>query len=299
MKKAKTSPNLWLFLLFAAAYVYFEVLFRVSSLGMLFSGSTVYMLLFALCWGLLGYLIATVIPNRKVSIVLTALQLLLTGVIFLVEYFTHRYFKVFYDVTTVIGGAGGVATDFMDVILELIFSWDGLLKITLFLLPGLLYVFWLRRFAYCHKLGLLKRLIALILTLAVFGGNTALLLGDSTYAPMYQEEYNFQGAVSNFGLLTGIRLDVQELLFGKDMSADFETVEIPTVPATTQEETTPTSPEATSDPTTVVTETTEATEATQATESTEATEATETTEATEARTLLYSITVRLILPKVR
>ena len=245
MKKEKTNPNLWLFLLFAAAYVYFEALFRVSSLGILFSGSTVYMLLFALCWGLFGYLVATVIPNRKVSIVLTALQLLLTGVIFLVEYFTHRYFKVFYDVTTVIGGAGGVATDFMDVILELIFSWDGLLKITLFLLPGLLYVFWLRRFAYCHKLGLLKRLIALILTLAVFGGNTALLLGDSTYASMYREEYSFQGAVSNFGLLTGIRLDVQELLLGKNAPEDFEAVEIPTVPATTQEETTPTSTEET------------------------------------------------------
>lgn len=238
MNKKKNRSELWLFVLFAAVYLYFESLFRISALGTFFTGSTVYMLLFALSWGLIGYLIATLIPNRKVSVVLTSVQLLLTGVIFLVEYFTHRYFNVFYDVTTVIGGAGGVATDFMDVILELIFSWDGLVKIALFLLPGLLYVFWLRRFAFCPKLGMLKRLVVALLAIAVFIGSQALLLGNSTYAPMYEKEYNFQAAVTNFGLLTGIRLDVQQMLFGKEQTTDFEIVDVPTfptVPAPTQE----------------------------------------------------------------
>ena len=230
MKKTNNLSGLWLFLLLAVAYVYFESLFRISTLGQFFSGSTGFMLLFALCWGMLGFIIATAIPNRKVSVVLTSVQLLLTGVIFLVEYFTYRYFKVFYDVTTVIGGAGGVATDFMDVILSLIFCWDGFLKISLFLLPGLLYVFFLRRYAFRPKMDLVKYLVTPVLTLAIFAGNLALLLGNATYAPMYQKEYNFQAAVSNFGLLTAIRLDIQQLLQGKDASADFEIVEIPTLP---------------------------------------------------------------------
>ena len=151
MKKTRTWNDLWLFTLFAAVYVYFESLFRISATGTFFTGSLGFMLLFALSWGLIGYLVATLIPNKVVSIVLTTIQLLLTGAIFLVEYFTHRYFQVFYDVTTVIGGAEGVATDFMDIILELIFSWDGLLKVTLFLLPGLVYVLFLRRFAHYPK----------------------------------------------------------------------------------------------------------------------------------------------------
>ena len=237
MKKSQQRSSLWLFALFTLTYLYFETLFRASALETFWNGSLGYMMLFALGWGLFGYFIATLIPRRTVSVVLTATQLLLTGVIFLVEYFTHRYFNVFYDVTTVIGGAGGVATDFMDVILGLVFSWDGLLKITLFLLPGLLYVFLLRRYAYCVKLGIGRQLVVLLLTLTVFLGNFAVLLGDSTYAPMYREEYNFQAAVSNFGLLTGMRLDVQQLLFGKEKESSFEIVDMPdfpTVPAPTQ-----------------------------------------------------------------
>lgn len=230
MKKLLQRSEVWLFALFTLAYVYFECLFRVSTGGTLLSGSTLYMLLFALCWGLVGYLIATAINNKTVCTVLTAAQLLIAGVIFLVEYFTHRYFKVFYDVTTVIGGAAGVAADFRDVIAELIFCWDGFLKISAFLLPGLLYVFWLRRFACCGKLGMKKRLIVLGMTLAAYGLNLLLLLGNATYAPMYHKEYNFQAAVSNFGLLTGIRLDVQELLFGKEKNAGFELEEFPTFP---------------------------------------------------------------------
>ena len=233
MKKTKKQNDLWLLALFAAAYVYFESLFRISALGTFLTGSTGYMLLFALCWGLIGFFIATLIPNRKVSVILTAAQLLLTGVIFLVEYFTHRYFKVFYDVTTVIGGAGGVATGFVDNTLDLILRWDSLLTIVLFLLPFVLYVFCLRRFAFCSKLGLLKRILVLVLTAAVFLGNIALLLGDRVYAPMYQKEYNFQAAVSNFGLLTGIRLDVQQLIGGQEDDPGFEIVEIPTFPPVT------------------------------------------------------------------
>ncbi len=247
MKKEKSSHALWLFVLFCAAFVYFEALFRVFTVGTLFSGSTVYMLLFALVWGLLGFLIATLIPNKTVSRVLTSTQLLLTGVIFLIEYFTYRYFKVFYDVTTIIGGAGGVATGFMDNTLDLIFRWDSLLTIVLFLLPGLLYVFLLRRFAYCAKLGLVKGLVVLVLTVAVFLGNIAILLCDGVYAPMYQQEYNFQAAVGNFGLLTGIRLDVQQLIVGQEKDHGFEIVDTPTFPpeTTPTEDTTPDTTETT------------------------------------------------------
>ena len=239
MKKTKNLSSLWLFVLFAAAYIYYEGLFRICALETFFTGSTLYMLLFALSWGLLGYLIATLIPNKKVSVVLTAVQLLGTAVIFLVEYFIYRYFKVFYDVTTVIGGAGGVATGFMDNTLDLLLRWDSFFTIVLFLLPGLVYVFLLRRFAFCPKLGLVKSLAVLCLTVAVFLGNTAMLLGSATYKPMYREEYNFQSAVSNFGLLTGIRLDVQHLLTGDEKNTEFEIVEIPTfptIPAPTQED---------------------------------------------------------------
>ena len=246
MKKTKERNSLWLFAIFALVYLYFEGLFRISALGTFFTGSTVYMLLFALSWGLLGYFFATLIPNRKVSVVLTAVQLLLTGVLFLVEYFIHRYFKVFYDVTTVIGGAGGVATGFMDNTLDLLLRWDSFFTIVLFLLTGLLYVFWMRRFAFCPKLGMLKRLVVVLLALAVFIGSQAMLLGDPTYCPMYREEYNFQAAVTNFGLLTGIRLDVQQLLLGNEQSSDFEIVDVPTFP-TMPDPTQETEPDATAE----------------------------------------------------
>ena len=248
MKKSQNWGGLWLFAIFALGYIYFEGLFRVATGGTLLHNSTGFMLLFALCWGLFGFLLATLIP--KISRPLTAVQLLLTGVIFLVEYFTHRYFKVFYDVATVIGGAGGVASDFMDIILELIFCWDGITKILLFLLPGLAYVFFLGRFAHCTKLGIPKWLGVLVLTLAVYGINLLLLLGNATYAPMYRAEYNFQSAVSNFGLLTGIRLDVQQMLQGQEKVPEFEVVVNPTFPSV---------PKPTEEPSNNTSETSEAT----------------------------------------
>ena len=49
-----------------------------------------------------------------------------------------------------------------------------------------------------------------------------LVFTSSIYAPVYRTQYNFQSAVSNFGLITGMRLDLQNNLFGGDLSFEEE-----------------------------------------------------------------------------
>ena len=45
-----------------------------------------------------------------------------------------------------------------------------------------------------------------------------LITTSSIYGPIYKSQYNFQSAVGDFGLATGLRLDVKYLLFGRDSS---------------------------------------------------------------------------------
>ena len=63
-----------------------------------------------------------------------------------------------------------------------------------------------------------NRLAGIILVLVCYGLGLALVYVTPISLAVYKTEYNFQAAVEEFGLLTGIRLDIQNLLFGKKQS---------------------------------------------------------------------------------
>ena len=59
------------------------------------------------------------------------------------------------------------------------------------------------------------RIISLSSSAVCFLLALAIVFGSGIYAPVYYEQYNFQSAVSNFGLITGMRLDMENKLFGR------------------------------------------------------------------------------------
>lgn len=226
-KEGFVSPA-WYIAVFPLIVLYYEIVFRASTVGGVFRPSALVMLLFSLSCGCIGYLLVTLITNRKALHITASVVIALTAVPYLIEYFVYRQFNIFYDFETVVGGAGDVMGGFMTEIGELLFCWDGILKLLLFFLPTVLYaVFANRVFANPsnHNVG---RIVAALVLVFGYGFGLVAVRATPAYYAAYKLEYNYQSVVGEFGLMTGLRLDLQKLIFGAD--GDFEETDQPVVP---------------------------------------------------------------------
>ncbi|MBQ7800514.1 MAG: LTA synthase family protein, partial [Oscillospiraceae bacterium] len=167
--------------------------------------------------------LSTISKNRKTNTIIACILLGLGAVIYLIEYFIFRFFKVFYDINTVTGGAGDMMGGFLEETLRLIFSFDGIFKIILFAIPTVLVAVFSKRFVPANPSDKFRRITAAAALVVLYSLNLLLISCNSVYHSIYKTEYNFQSAVGNFGLFTGLRLDVQNFIFGDTNS--FETPE--------------------------------------------------------------------------
>ena len=222
-----------LILVFPLAMVYFESVFRIATAGNLFSWSTFNMVLFSLAYGMVGYLLVTLFKKPKATYITTIVLLALTAVPYLVQYFVYRQFKVFYDINTITGGAADAVGGFTHEIRRLLISWDGFLKLFLFFLPAILWAVFGRKLFKDAKAGLLTRVIAAAALLLLYGLNLLLIYNNDMALSVYKKEYNYQSAVESYGLISGIRLDIQNLAKG-DSQEGFEQEEVPTEPVDTE-----------------------------------------------------------------
>lgn len=230
------SPVLF-FLYFPGLLLYYDILFHAFTVGGILQFSTLFVLLFSFAYGGLLYLLATLFSNKTVTTVLTAFWSVIPAVIYLVEYFVYRQFKVFYDVNTVTGGASDALGGFQADAISLVFSFDGIFKIFLFFLPIILF-FLLRKCLNLAATGKL-RIVGAVSAALCYGLSVALILTSSIYGPVFSKEYNFTSAVKHFGLITAIGLDVKQ--GAGEGSGDFEIAPPPptdseTVPETPTEE---------------------------------------------------------------
>lgn len=220
-------------LLFPVSICYLELVFRFSTVYGAFHIGILYTMLFSLFFGILPELLCSISKNPRINRIIKAVLLFLLAIPYLVEFFVYRAFKIYYDVNTITGGAGDAMGGFAGDIFRLIFCFDGLIHILLFLLPFLLYVI-LGRFFDPAKAATAKIRIFLAGTGLIFYLLAVLLIHyNPVCRPMYTKEYNYQSAVSHFGLLTGIRLDLKKLIFSDKNSVNFETIGTPsdTIPA--------------------------------------------------------------------
>lgn len=210
-KKHTFAKNLYLHGLigfFVLSFFYFEALFCAFTGGKFFSLSTLYMFLFCCVYGILVYLLCTISKNKKLNTVLCAVFLGVTAVIFLIEYFVYKFFKVFYDINTITAGAGDVAGEFTGEIFSLVFSLDGIFKILLFFLPMVLYLTIFKYLSPAKRINAKKRcFVAFALVMICFLNFICIKLSP-VHSQGYKDFYTFQSAVSNYGLMTALRLDV-------------------------------------------------------------------------------------------
>lgn len=201
---------------------YYELIFRISTTKDLSPLSLLISFLFSAGYSALIALIARPFEKQKANRLMTGILLFIIPVLYLVEFFVYRSFKVFYDVNTVINGAGGVAAGFKADVGRLVFCYDGISRIVLFLLPFLIYVIFIRRKDPAKRHGL-KAVLPLLLTgLILIFSSRAIVSRNEILKNMYFDEYNFQSIVESLGFGTGVRLDVVKMIKGDDDELGFE-----------------------------------------------------------------------------
>lgn len=225
MHKHRQLPGWFPVFLFPAVLIYYEIIFRISTAGGFPLEGTFYMLLFSLVYSGIAWLIASCSRRKKVNYGLTLGWLILSMAPYLIEYFVYRKFNIYYDLNTCFNGAVDAVTTYIRDLLAMIFSWHGISRIVLFLLPSVLFGIFGLRYATPEKPGLRKQLAAVVLlVLLVLMANLG-ISRSAILSALCGQEYNFQGVVSSMGLMTGLRLDVKAI-FAQDEPESFEAVAV-------------------------------------------------------------------------
>lgn len=208
-KRRKKPQKRWVSsLILPAALFYEEIVFNLSTVGTLSFGRVLMILLFSVSIGcLFSYLCGfSAKPQRNRNI--RTLLMAAGAVFFTVWYFSYRHFL------TLNGpGSAGSADVSYDDMAKLIFSGSGLLHILLFFIPFLSYWILGPKFDKARKATALHRVHLAVMILLTYGLSMAAVYGGG-YGKAYSSGYEFQTAVGDFGLMTGIR---KEIMIGLHM----------------------------------------------------------------------------------
>ncbi len=172
-----------------------------------FGLNILFIALFSLAYGLIGWVLSSLSSHMKVNKILRLIFLLIPIIWTGVNYFIYYTFKVFYDLNTVFAGGADAATGFADQIFGMVFSWNGISHIALFILPVVILLLFPKQLFQGIPSKKLQRLFAcggivssLIISLLSIDG-----LG---YWNRLTDEYSYQTSVSENGLMTSFILDL-------------------------------------------------------------------------------------------
>lgn len=192
--------------------LYYETVLKLSTVGQVTPMNMAWTALFCIVYGLIVYLLTTAFQKRLVNRVLTVVLLIVTALLYLASYFLFQQFNDFYDLNTSLGGATDALGSFSDMLFHLLFTWQSLVRFVLYLLPVALYLLGCRFLSLDAPSAVSWRIGAAVGSVAVLVTTTVLLGANPVYGPMYDREYRYSTAVSEFGLMTGLRLDITHML---------------------------------------------------------------------------------------
>lgn len=233
--KKRYPPQTKLVALFPAVLLYYEIIFRFVTVGGIFKWGTIHMILFCISYGGLGYLLSTIFRKRKWNRYCVTAYLAVSALPFLIEYFVFRKFKILYNLNTVFGGASDAVGSYSSDIFDMIFSFSGLFTIILYLLPAVLYFIFGKDYINPRRSNRRRRLIVVFLAAVIYVFNFLLIMIIPSQRAMWKTQYKFETAASNFGLITGIGLDIRDIIFGSSRGS-FDLEEVPEEPEESADE---------------------------------------------------------------
>lgn len=211
---------------------YDELILHIWITDALQPGRLLAVLAFALGFGCVLALLASLLPRAGSSKWMTVGLSAAVSVICLMEYFLLDAYKVFMPPITIISGAGGVAGEYLDIVLSLLGR--NLWRIGLMLLPVLLYAL------FCHsgkpgwKLRGVLAAGAAVLYLLGIGG----VKGLTRDAARFGAAYDFDSAVRCFGVNMALTLEATHGSVEEKAPAFVEAPVQPSQPAEPPRETT-------------------------------------------------------------
>ncbi len=200
-------------ILFTVIIFYYELIFRLATIGKITLSNLLFWLLFGIFFGSIGYLLSSIFKSQKTNKIITGCLLGLCAIPYLVQFFVYESFNIFYDITTIVSGAKGVATTYGGESAAMIFSPKGILIIILFLLPTVLYFIFSKKLLPAIRSTAKRRLISGGSALISLGLALLIIFNSSFLLQKFKTEYHYQNAVEQFGLLTGIGLDLKNIIF--------------------------------------------------------------------------------------
>jgi phosphoglycerol transferase MdoB-like AlkP superfamily enzyme len=135
---------LGLTMFFGLSFFYMELVFKFSVSARVLDASVLRMLAVSFITGSFIAFLVYMLPHVLARIT-AALALLVSTVSFLIEFFIQREFSVFYDINTILNAATDALKGFAGDIRELIFCFDGISHILLFLVPSVAWIIFGRR----------------------------------------------------------------------------------------------------------------------------------------------------------
>lgn len=233
-KKKTTSKRpsfpAWIFV--PLMVLYNELLVHLWTADFLMAGRLVTVALFALAFGgVLGFLVS-LLPGKAQKWTAVVLSVLVS-VISLMEYFLHDAYQNFMPFVTIFAGAGGVMTDYLQMILSLLVR--DLWRIGLVLLPIILYAI----FGKCRKENWKTRAILAVVAVVLYAASFGAVHLVGLDADQLGDNYEFDSAVNAFGLNMAMIQDMfyrsgaveQELEFDVMVPETFTPSTQPTVSA--------------------------------------------------------------------
>ncbi|MBQ3252831.1 MAG: sulfatase-like hydrolase/transferase [Oscillospiraceae bacterium] len=233
-KKKQLSP-LYMIMIYTLAVLFLEIVFQAATTETVFTG-IVYKIMFSFAYGTVGYILCSLFKKRKINEIITHVWLGATTVIYIVQYLIYKQFKQFYDINTMTGGAGDALTSYFGELMHLIFIQGGLFIMALMCVPFVANLLWGKRVFAFNGISWRNRAMSAATGAMVHILVMLFVLLHPVNGPVYNKQYNFQSAVSTFGLVTGLRLDVQHGIAPAD--PDFEHTGIPVIPDVTDPEST-------------------------------------------------------------
>ena len=199
-------------LFFPVVIFYHEMLLRIfDKESSVFSAATFRILLFSIAAGLLIFLILDLLPWRKAARTTGTVLLVIGTVILCVERGCRSMFGVYYGLTFMGGMAGDVVGNFASTI------WDVFLSIIPFILLALipLVVYRFLRFSIVYEKGqpgIVRVMLAAVLVVCQLAGFLISSMGSTKN--YYTYEFAANTSISQFGLVTSLRLEIEYAIFG-------------------------------------------------------------------------------------
>lgn len=209
----KMSKNKKYLLIFPTAFLYYEIILRIFGHTEIFRGFFI-TLLFTLSFGFFFGVLTSFFKN-KIRYWSSIVILLVTSIIYIAECLIKESFQMYMTFSDMLSGAGGVVGGFSGELLRAVFS--SVPVIVLFLLPTFCYVWYERKMKTIIHLSPWQGSIVLAFVF-VFWMCGTLLTSISQYRDLYAHQYKFDMATQTFGLLTGLRLNIQYDIFGNNFS---------------------------------------------------------------------------------